>query len=309
MTGTADRDAAAWSRYWQSGFGDSVYSNGQPVNFEPEWTGFFQTLATGARLIDLACGAGAVSRLAHAHEASWDITGVDYADHLPDIEGVTTRTSVNLADLPFEDASFDAAVSQFGFEYCDDPAAITETARILVPGGRIGLLMHAADGAVVTDTHTILRRADALLAGTGLAATMAAMIRIEAETPAADLGGNADYLALARQATEAYAKSRDQAVFLGSADAAVEGLQALDALWRKRRDLRTDAALAEIERVRDTVEDYATRLRALIAAGRTTEQLQSLTAQFAEAGVQLEPASAIMRDGRQFGWWMTGAKG
>lgn len=308
MTGPADRDAAAWSRYWQAGFGDSVYSNGQPVSFEPEWTGFFQTLSADTRLIDLACGAGAVSRLAHAHDAGWDITGVDYADHLPEIEGITTRASVNLAALPFENASFDAAVSQFGFEYCDDPAAVIETARILAPGGRIGLLMHAADGAVVTDTHTILHRADALLAGTGLAATMAAMIRIEAEIPAAELGGNADYLALARQATEAYAKSRDQAVFLGSADAAVDGLQALDALWRKRRDLGTDAALAEIDGIRDTVEDYATRLRALIAAGRSTEQLQALTAQFAEVGVQLEPASAIKRDGRQFGWWVTGAK-
>lgn len=309
MTGPADRDAAAWSRYWQSGFGDSVYSNGQPVNFEPEWTGFFQTLSTGNRLIDLACGAGAVSRLARAQDASWDITGVDYADHLPDIDGVTTRASVNIADLPFENASFDAAVSQFGFEYCDDPAAVSETARVLTPGGRIGLLMHAAEGAVVTDTQTILRRAEALLAKTGLAETMAAMIRIEAEIPSADLAGHAQYLALAKQATDAYATSREQAVFLGSADAAVEGLQSLGELWRKRRGLGTQTALAEIERVRDTVEDYATRLRALVAAGRTTEELQALTAQFAEAGVQLEPASAIMRDGRQFGWWVTGAKG
>lgn len=309
MTGTADRDAAAWSRYWQADFGDSVYSNGQPVNFEPEWLGFFETLPPATRLIDLACGAGAVSRLARAHNTDWTITGVDYADHLPEIGDVVIRPSINIAELPFEDASFDAAVSQFGFEYCDAPAAVVETARILAPGGKIGLLMHAAEGAVITDTHTILRRADALLAGTGLAATMAAMIRLEAETPAEDLAGNSDYLALARQATEAYANSRDQAVFLGSADAAVEGLQALDALWRKRRDLGTDAALTEIDGIRDTVEDYATRLRALIAAGRSTEQLQALTAQFAAAGVQLDPASAIMRDGRQFGWWMTGTKG
>jgi SAM-dependent methyltransferase len=96
----------------------------------------------GRRVLDLATGPGVVAAAAAERGAS--VVGVDLSPvmialasdghpHLPFREA-------DAEDLPFDDATFDAVVCNFGLGHFPDPMrAVAECARVLVPGGRLAL--------------------------------------------------------------------------------------------------------------------------------------------------------------------------
>ncbi|MFZ5670570.1 MAG: class I SAM-dependent methyltransferase [Pseudomonadota bacterium] len=146
-----------WSEYWRGGQGGALAAaegGGAAFDSGPLWRAFFDGFEAGARLIDLATGAGLVA--GYAREASlaagrgFSIVGVDQAELPPDAGGgeVTLMGGVALEALPFAEAAFDGAASQFGFEYADTRRALVELARVLKPGGRALMLIHHADSAV-----------------------------------------------------------------------------------------------------------------------------------------------------------------
>lgn len=161
--------ARHWDHYWGLGFQDSCFSGGKPLDTAPVWAPFFQSLAPGAQVLDLACGAGAVPRQALAVRADLDITGADFASEIKPIEGVSFLTGVSIEQLPLADGAFDAVTSQFGFEYAQRDAATREAARVLAPGGRLRLLVHAREGDAVRDLAGRLSRGRATLAPNGFA--------------------------------------------------------------------------------------------------------------------------------------------
>ena len=89
------------------------------------------------RLLDVGCGTGA--HTAAFTEAGWSAVGVDVSEdqlRLARARGVDV-VRADAAELPFGDASFDAAVSIFTHTDFDDFAgAVRETARVLRRGGR-----------------------------------------------------------------------------------------------------------------------------------------------------------------------------
>lgn len=100
----------------------------------------------GERLLDLACGTGAVAEGACASGAS--VTGVDLAPAL--IETAKERAAAqgleidyrvgDVERLDFPDASFDVVSSTCGVMFAPDHAATArELARVTKSGGRIGL--------------------------------------------------------------------------------------------------------------------------------------------------------------------------
>lgn len=100
----------------------------------------------GQRLLDLACGTGAVAERAAATGA--DVVGVDIAPAL--IEQARQRAAergleidyrVGDAEaLEFEDQSFDLVASTCGVMFAPDHQAVArELARVTKPGGRVGL--------------------------------------------------------------------------------------------------------------------------------------------------------------------------
>lgn len=114
-------------------------------------------LASGERLLDVASGRGA-SALLLAAEYGCTVTGVDLAG--PNVEAATrVARSVGLADqvrfrrgdaerLAVDSYSVEVVVCECAFcTFPDKPTAAGELARVLVPGGQLGL----ADVVAVPD--------------------------------------------------------------------------------------------------------------------------------------------------------------
>ena len=99
----------------------------------------------GERVLDLATGTGEVAiRVARAGAA---VTAIDIAEPMlekarrrADDEGVSVRFDLGDVEyLPYDDAAFDIAISNFGVIFAPDHANVAaELARIVRPGGRLG---------------------------------------------------------------------------------------------------------------------------------------------------------------------------
>lgn len=99
-------------------------------------------LPSKARVLDLCCGQGNVSEALAT--AGHDVVGADFSPAMlalararaPGIEFV----EADAQDLPFEDSSFDAVVSNLGIVHIpDQPRALREVRRVLRPGGHFAM--------------------------------------------------------------------------------------------------------------------------------------------------------------------------
>ena len=104
-------------------------------------------LRPGERVLDVACGTGAVSRLASERVGAKgtvcgvdiDATMLDVARTVPVPEGAHIEyREGDAADLPVDDASVDIVVCQQGIQFFPDRSAMMrETRRVLASGGRV----------------------------------------------------------------------------------------------------------------------------------------------------------------------------
>ncbi|GAA2009633.1 class I SAM-dependent methyltransferase [Nocardioides kribbensis] len=102
-------------------------------------------LPDGARVLDVPCGGGVALRSLRADQQV-EVVAVDIAEvmlertrraaHDRKVDHLVTTVAADVADLPFDDASFDLVVSLMGLHCFPDPAAaVAELARVLRPGG------------------------------------------------------------------------------------------------------------------------------------------------------------------------------
>jgi len=115
-----------------------------PVIFEPYAPDIAARVAARqpASVLELAAGTGVVTRqLAAQLDPSTSITATDLnspmVDHARSL-GVARPVDwqqANAESLPFDDASFDVVVCQFGVMFFDRPKAFAEIHRVLRPGG------------------------------------------------------------------------------------------------------------------------------------------------------------------------------
>lgn len=101
--------------------------------------------APGDRVLDIGCGNGTLLvDIARRVDGGGEVTGLDPSRDMLDAarargEGLDNLRFVEgrATDLPFEDESFDKAVSLQVFEYVEDvETALSEVARVLRTGGR-----------------------------------------------------------------------------------------------------------------------------------------------------------------------------
>ncbi|MBL4682785.1 MAG: class I SAM-dependent methyltransferase [Pseudomonadales bacterium] len=158
-----------WSEYWgKEGSAGEVFVNkegGANPYLGEFWKGVFHGLTEGAKVIDLAAGAGSIfSHIPQGHT---------YQFHAADISATAldilkkrlpqTKTHTCPADkVPFEDHSFDMVVSQFGIEYAGHQAFI-EAARLVNHGGKLSLLCHCEDGYIDAKNKKLMEGAQAAI--------------------------------------------------------------------------------------------------------------------------------------------------
>lgn len=143
----------AWTAFWQEPGQSRCASGAADVwqVLDEYWSAFSRSLPANTRVLDLGSGAGAVARRVAAARRDVFVTGIDFA-RIP----LTLQPQVELLSetamesLPFEDRSFGAAVSQFGFEYARNDEAARELARVLAPRAQLQMLVHHADSSIVT---------------------------------------------------------------------------------------------------------------------------------------------------------------
>lgn len=93
------------------------------------------------KAIDLGCGTGTYTMW--LRDKGLHATGVDISSGMLDVARQKARKDVlfveaNLTKLPFDDESFDLAISNVVLEFVPDPKAVLQEAyRILKPGGRL----------------------------------------------------------------------------------------------------------------------------------------------------------------------------
>lgn len=151
-------EAKAWSAYWaQMGEAGGCLPGAPPVveaQLAELWVQFAQSLAPGAKLLDLACGTGAVMRSLRRGNDRLDLTGVDYAV-LPKSRAKKIRIigETDIAALPFEDGTFDGLTSQFGLEYSEIANSAPEMGRVAKPDAVLRLVVHHVDSPIVAQNR------------------------------------------------------------------------------------------------------------------------------------------------------------
>jgi SAM-dependent methyltransferase len=102
-------------------------------------------VSEGARVLDVACGTGAVARVAAARAGdAGSVVGLDLNEAMltvarrirPDLEW----RQGDAGELPFPDGSFDVVTCQAALMFVPDPGrALREMARVVVPDGTVGV--------------------------------------------------------------------------------------------------------------------------------------------------------------------------
>jgi ubiquinone/menaquinone biosynthesis C-methylase UbiE len=114
----------------------------------------------GHQVLDVACGTGALTIAAKEIVGSaGSVTGLDIN---PEMLTVARRKRADIdwregpaEQLPFNDSSFDAVVSQFGCMFFEDrPAALREMLRVLRPGGHLAVAV--CDGLDHSPGYSVL---------------------------------------------------------------------------------------------------------------------------------------------------------
>jgi SAM-dependent methyltransferase len=139
-----------------------IYESGRPT-YPPDALDWL--LPPGARrVIDLGAGTGKLTRQIHAR--GLHVTAVDPSEGMltqlrrsvPGVPALPGRAE----DLPLPDASADAVVVAQAWHWVDPARAVPEVARVLTPGGRLGLIWNHRDETArwVRRLGDIIGRAD-----------------------------------------------------------------------------------------------------------------------------------------------------
>lgn len=135
---------------------------------EPGAAEFFRRLEVrpGARVLDIACGAGQLALM--AARAGAEVTGVDIASNLVEqarstaaAEGLAARFDEGDAEaLPYPDAHFDLVTSLIGAMFAPRPELVAaQMLRVCRPGGEIAMANWTAEGFVGEMFRTLGRHA------------------------------------------------------------------------------------------------------------------------------------------------------
>lgn len=309
MSSRNPESIAPWTAVWQfEAAGHRPARTEQDAVIEPVWHEFSDALADESRLLDLATGNGVVAlacaRRAHQRQQNLEIHAVDAADIKPPAQAsgqepqVLFQGGVWLEELPFENGSFNAVVSQYGFEYANEEQAVFEISRVLSSGGRLRLVIHAHGGAVWEDVQIRHDRLAGVLAGDGVMGLVLGLVRAQKNKQARVFKSRLKKLEPAAREAQKLADNAppdDSALFFSR-----EFLY----VWSNRNRYRQDDLLRSLEDgtafARGTAERYAQMLR----VARTGQQMAALRERLNAGGFRVTMLRQVCNpaDGREIAW-------
>ena len=309
-------DTSIWNRYWQSDRIASCFDGAGARNYDAciaeGWRRFFLDLPNGCSILDLCAGNGAAALIAaetgRVAGKAFDIVAVDQAEIDPN--AFVTRCNADLATirfhartaveaLPFPERRFGAVISQYGIEYSDLDRSLAEAVRVLSPGGKLRLVVHAAEGRVAAAARAVVTEADLLLDEidlTGCASRCFAAVAAAEREPNADdeARRSADQTLAAFQQALMHAARQvpvaaDAVMFRNS------GAVLLDT-YQRRAHFSLDALLAKAETIEAEIRAHRGRLAALLAASLDAGEAEALAERLRRAG-SARSASTPLMDG------------
>lgn len=317
------RDAAAWSRYWARGALHScpnAFSGNYGEEIRALWVEFFAAQPSGARVLDIGTGNGAIALIARdvAHDSgcAFEIEAIDSAEIIPEraaaayglaTQGIVFRAGVDVESTGYPDAWFDAVSSQFALEYTRLGAALPELARVMKPGGAAMFVVHHAESLALATTRAELESFEFLQHEVPLLVNARRFLqRLLGARNAEELkrmARDAETTAQARELNRmvalvmARSKAKPHAAFVAAIAA-----QIVTAL----QEIRTVGINAGLERLRvlhEEMQAHRDRLRAMAHAAHTHADVQRLAHEVQKAGFQVQPAAELkVRGSDLMGW-------
>lgn len=294
--------SGAWDAYWQRTGESASYRDGGPLQeaLAHFWREILDrcrndTRGEPARILDLACGNGAVTQFAVAPVAlspeRWApmVIGMDsapsavlaYRDRFP----LAAAVVAEVLRAPFPDRSFGLVASQFGLEY-GGPGAIEEAARLVAPGGVLAAVLHRNGGALhrecarslaaigrVRDSGLLVRAKEVFRRGTSA---------LRGHGSQGALRAAVEQLRAAVSDTEAVLREFGE----GVAGGAIARLLYDLAHMHGRLGAYDPAEVAAwAERMADEIENYAGRMAAMLGAGLDETQVGDAATRAASRGL------------------------
>jgi demethylmenaquinone methyltransferase/2-methoxy-6-polyprenyl-1,4-benzoquinol methylase len=97
------------------------------------------SLPTGRKVLDVAAGTGSISR--RLQRLGHQVTAMDLSGEMLGLHPGPDRVQARAEMLPFEGGIFDGLTFGYLLRYVEDPiACLTELARVVKPGGRLGMV-------------------------------------------------------------------------------------------------------------------------------------------------------------------------
>lgn len=297
MTTKANRDV--WGDYWEKWGhgGEHVPAPLRRIDAAQRacWQAFAKDLPKRARVLDLGTGDGVVLLRMVAVRPDLIAVGIDSAPTLPKAAGITLRRSMPMEDIGYPAGAFDAASSQFAFEYGDTPAIAAELARVLRSGGRLRMLLHHADGPFVAHNLPRRRPLEWAMKTNGCLDRARALSRARLSVP---LPTPDSFRAAVREARRLFP---DQSVAANFTEAVLQTLE----LGRR-------APVSEVLEVLDALEAKAenelSRIKSLERAACDGKRIHLVRDELIAAGIECEPATTLIEapGAAPFAWVING---
>ena len=159
-------DAQVWSMYWSQGQRESCLaanSDADQKELQALWRGVLTDIPKRARVLDLACGNGAVAHVINETRPDLSIDAIDKSDIKPiDQQGsnqsdtdsnLVFHSQIDILKLPTRFTDYDLICSQFGIEYAGLARVAEQLATRLNKGGQLLCLVHHSEGDLYTSTQ------------------------------------------------------------------------------------------------------------------------------------------------------------
>ncbi|WP_289117273.1 class I SAM-dependent methyltransferase [uncultured Idiomarina sp.] len=322
-----------WSEYWNNpgvlnSFTEGEQGKGYQGTVTRTWQSLLSDLQPGSNILDIGSGNGGLAVLAlgvsEAENKNFKITATDAAKidpvkqfaHQPNIAEKLKKISfygqTPTEDLQqFEDSSFDAVVSQFGFEYTNFEKSVPEIIRTLKKGGQFGAVCHSSNSAIVDDCKAGYEFLDYLLTQTPIF-PLTEVILLLAEEALPQLGDEAfqDYKIYKVQRNSVlWCVQHLKTEFRGEGYA--HWLEDLEHRIKSVFDNLTNKRLGDIRRFLrfhyDQLNNQKVRIKEQAQAALNETEIEQLKALFSQNGLSLNAAQLSLEENVQ-GWLLTATK-